>query len=263
MIVSPTLQSTNPDHGRNAAHHIIFVASRPNSAFPFLYTINYILIMIPHCEISSSSLEKMDVAKPLMLQEPRKSVRFHPDTTVCLIPSRDDYTEFERNLVWHNQEEYQIFMEECIEVIGRMNRGIPEHEYLSYRGLEWKLKSSSKKRRQLRRQAQVAILEEQDQQWHSQNWTTTSHADACPLKIAAAYQPYSMTCQQDAHQLGCQDAAAARAIYADGTAGGLPLPVTSTRTEETKRLLPTLMVTKPSSLSKMSSMYINERIGAR
>lgn len=142
---------------------------------------------------------------PQKKEKRKRCVKFNRECEVRLIPALSEYSEIERYRVWHEPEEYQTIRSDCLDVVEKMRRGIPENEDLCYRGLEWKNPGAAKKKKLVRRRAQDVVFKEQERLWDLQ--------EECPERIAQAYAVFSAFCHEDVFRRALQDAEAAEAVY--------------------------------------------------
>ena len=127
-----------------------------------------------------------------------KNVRFHSRIPTYVDLSHHDYTPEERKACWYDSDDYSCIQKDCVKQIMKMNKGevLKDKKYCS-RGLESHATQSSITKKQNRRSAVDAVLDEQE----AQRQLRVVDEEA----IADRYQGTASSCQLWARTIALRD----------------------------------------------------------
>jgi len=141
--------------------------------------------------IADSSLHNSSAASTKMPSaiSTRKSVHFHTDIRVFVIPDSSEYTPEERRAYWFADDEINDITQHIVRTIRASQRGLLRHEesdeeVLSTRGLEHMLSSEVLSQHQLNKHAVTrAVLDAQERIRFGGNNPNPAHCNSAPEGI--------------------------------------------------------------------------------
>jgi hypothetical protein len=144
--------------------------------------------------------EERQDSSTTMKKRIKKSLHFSPQIKVHSIPRIYDYSEEEaKKICFYTVNEIRTIKAECAATVRKV---LEEQKHLHtdtecFRGLEYRTPDGMRKRIWNKQTALDAVFDKQDTLWAFERIDEES--------IALAYQKYSVSCQEAAHQLGLQD----------------------------------------------------------
>jgi hypothetical protein len=153
------------------------------------------------------------------------SVSFDTTYEVCPNLSVHDYTRAESRACWFDEFENAVNRQECLKIIKKIQRGKPIFNSKQYcvRGLERMTPDAADRREFNKMNAYIAVLEEQNAQWHS--------GLNDPKRISRVYRDAAARrSQQEAGKMGQKDALVVQKLLSSKSGGAS----TTTSTSSTK-----------------------------
>mmetsp|Transcript_13784 Transcript_13784/g.32067 ORF Transcript_13784/g.32067 Transcript_13784/m.32067 type:complete len:195 (+) Transcript_13784:83-667(+) len=133
-------------------------------------------------------------------EETPKSVRFFQKVTIRLIPDADDLSDEEYKAVWYRKHEFRRIRQEFQPTVTELTYGVysGDDDEQCKRGLEYRTQEGARRRKTNKKNARIAVLEEQDRQ------RSLGIVDPVALRKASVAESYF--CSEEASAFGTADA---------------------------------------------------------
>lgn len=155
---------------------------------------------IPSAEINiRSNIKKNPCSSSAQMSKQTRSIRFYEVVSIRSTIHLNDMTDDEIDDAWYTREEMTDIKRRMAAEVKHWVAGKPMNENLSTRGLEFRTREGSQKRKANKINAIMAVLDEQDLQ-------KVRGIDYNPEGLRSVYEPHALRCLQAAQVLAMGDA---------------------------------------------------------